>query len=213
MAEHDGYRSLQRPARAEVIIKKSRFIAFVGPANDEEAALRYLAAAQEELPDARHHCFAYVTAFPQLVVRMSDDGEPSGTAGKPILDVILREGLHNTMVVVSRIFGGVLLGAAGLVRAYAAAAKAGIDAAGITEYRRHQRWSLTCSYAAYPKVQHLFEVRGVRYEPLRFHAHVELEVMLLENAAEAVVRETNELLHGQGTWKLLDVVYLPIRSG
>lgn len=213
MAEHDGYKSLQRPAQAEVVIKKSRFIAFAGPARDEEAALAYLAEAQKELPDARHHCYAYVTGFPQLVVRMSDDGEPSGTAGKPILDVILREGLQNTMVVVSRIFGGVLLGAAGLVRAYAAAAKAGIDAAGITEYRLHQRWSLTCSYAAYPKIQHLLEVRGVRYEPVRFDAEVELEVMLLENAAEAVVHETNELLHGQGVWKLLDSIYLPIRSG
>src|SRR5690625_7929779 len=134
------------------------------------------------------------------------------SAGKPILDVMLREERQNTMVVVSRRFGGVLLGAAGLVRAYAAAAKAGIDAAGITEYRRHQRWSLTCDYASFPKVQHLFEVRGIRHEPIQFDAQVELEVVVMDDAAEAVVSETNEILHGQGVWEHLDSAFLPVRS-
>lgn len=213
MGDHEGYRSLERPAHAELVIKKSRFLTFAGPAADEEAALAYLAEAQKAVPDARHHCYAYVTGFPQLVIRMSDDGEPSGTAGKPILDVILREELQNTMVVVSRLFGGILLGAAGLVRAYAGAAKAGIDAAGIAEYRRHQRWTLTCDYAAFPKVQHLFETRGVRHEPIQFDAQVKLEVMLDKDAAEDVVYETNEILHGQGVWEQLESVFLPIRSG
>lgn len=207
------FRSLATPADAEVVIKKSRFITHVAPVADEAEALAVIEAAQRRWPDARHHCYAYIAGFPQMVVRMSDDGEPAGTAGKPILEVMQREGLLNAVVVVSRIFGGVLLGAAGLVRAYAAAAKAGIDASGVVTYVKHRRWLLRCDYSGYQRLAHRWESEGIAFEPASFGEDVELKVAVAEEEAEDLVREANEILSGRAEWKPLDDAYLPARSG
>src|SRR5690554_203537 len=138
------YRSVAKRTRVEIVIKKSRFIADITPARDEEETEAFLAAVKEEFPTATHHCYAYITGYPGRIVRMNDDGEPSGTAGRPILEVIEREGLTNTMIVVTRYFGGILLGAAGLVRAYARSASEAVAAAGIVTYVLHERWQLVC---------------------------------------------------------------------
>lgn len=207
------FRSVAKAAEAEVVIKKSRFIARVAPAAGEAAALEVIDAARNTWPDARHHCYAYIAGFPQPVVRMSDDGEPAGTAGKPILEVIQREQLVNAVVVVSRIFGGILLGAAGLVRAYAAAAKAGIDAAGVVTYVKHRQWLLRCDYPGFQRLAHRWTHEGIAFEPSSFGEHVELKVSVPEARAEDLVRETNEILNGKAVWTAMGETYLPARPG
>lgn len=121
------------PAAAVAVeyeIKKSRFIAWADYAPSREAALVLLAQARQTYPDARHHCWAYLLGSPQVAVSaaMSDDGEPAGTAGKPILNVLQHKGVGDIMLVVSRYFGGIKLGAGGLVRAYSAAAQMAMEA-------------------------------------------------------------------------------------
>lgn len=111
MQEAATFRSVAKRTRIEIVIKKSRFIGDIMPGQDEDECLAFLETIRAEFPSATHHCYAYVTGYPGRVVRMNDDGEPSGTAGRPILEVIEREELTNTIVVATRYFGGVMLGA------------------------------------------------------------------------------------------------------
>ena len=115
----------------EIVEKKSRFIATVRPVASEEEALAFIEEMKKKYWDARHNCSAFVIGRNQELMRFSDDGEPPGTAGKPMLDVLLGAGLHNTAVVVTRYFGGTLLGTGGLVRAYSGAVQEGL---------RHALW-------------------------------------------------------------------------
>ena len=119
-------KAVYQGGEGEIIEKKSRFLATVRPVESEEEAERFIAEMKKKYWDARHNCSAFVIGGNQEVTRCSDDGEPSQTAGRPMLDVLLREGIHNTAVVVTRYFGGVLLGTGGLVRAYQKAAQAGL---------------------------------------------------------------------------------------
>ena len=121
-----NYRTVYQGGEGEIVEKKSRFIATVIPAAEEEEALAFIEAMNKKYWNATHNCFAYVIGERNEIQRCSDDGEPSGTAGKPMLDVLLGEELHNTAVVVTRYFGGTLLGTGGLVRAYSSAVKAGL---------------------------------------------------------------------------------------
>ena len=117
----------------EIVEKKSRFIANVFSVDDEETAVRYINEVKKKYWDARHNCSAYVIGDKNELQRFSDDGEPSGTAGKPILEIIDKSGVHNCLIVVTRYFGGTLLGTGGLIRAYQASAKAGLDAS-VTQF-------------------------------------------------------------------------------
>ena len=126
---------------AEIVEKKSRFIANVVPINSEEDALLYLAKIKKEYWDARHNCYAYIT-FDQSIKRCSDDGEPSGTAGKPMLEVLQNRNIYGICVVVTRYFGGILLGTGGLLRAYQEATIKGIENAGIAELRLGYKTSM-----------------------------------------------------------------------
>ena len=122
------YRTIYRGGEDEIVEKKSRFIATVVPVNTEEEALEFVEKTRKKYWDARHNCFAYIIGERGQLQRCSDDGEPNGTAGKPMLDVLLGNELRNVAVVVTRYFGGTLLGTGGLVRAYSGAVKAGLDA-------------------------------------------------------------------------------------
>ena len=131
----EAYRFVYRAGQGEITEKKSRFIATVQPVTTPEEALAFVAEKKKEYWDARHNCYAYVTGKNQEQMRCSDDGEPSGTAGRPILDVLLREQIHDAVIVVTRYFGGVLLGTGGLVRAYQKAASEGLAAAEILSWQ------------------------------------------------------------------------------
>ena len=143
--------------------KRSRFPAAAYPVRTEEEALSLIAAEKKKTYDARHHCFAYVLGPNRETVRFSDDGEPSGTAGKPILEVLLGRGVHDALIIVTRYFGGTLLGTGGLVRAYTEAAQQAVAASRIMEIRPRRHVECRVSYTDLGKIQYIF--REMNLEP------------------------------------------------
>lgn len=147
-----GAGAYQVPARLHEIeteVRKSRFIAWVAPVTDRAAAMEVVAEARRRYPDARHHCWAYVLGRPGAATNaaMSDDGEPSGTAGKPILNVIEHKGIGDLIVVVTRYFGGIKLGAGGLVRAYAGATEAALSSVDLMTPRPVETVRILCDFS------------------------------------------------------------------
>ena len=147
--------------------------------------------------DARHNCYAYVIGERGELERFSDDGEPGGTAGKPILEVIKGEELRNTLIVVTRYFGGTLLGTGGLVRAYSAAAKAGIASSVIITRIPGIKLHITTEYTGLGKIQYILGQRGITTLDSVYTDKVELEVLTAEAEAEAVKAELTEGTNGQ----------------
>lgn len=133
MSENTISLYVYKGGQGEITEKKSRFIATVRPVESEDEAVSFINETKKKYWDARHNCSAFVIGKRQELTRCSDDGEPAGTAGRPMLDVLLKENIHNAAIVVTRYFGGVLLGTGGLVRAYQQATKAGLSASEIIE--------------------------------------------------------------------------------
>ncbi len=189
-------------ASAELIEKKSRFIGYAAPAADEAAALEFLQQIRSRHRDATHNCYAYQAGEADQFQRSSDDGEPAGTAGRPILEVIRGRELKNTIVVVTRYFGGILLGTGGLVRAYSAAAKAAIEAAGVVRCQPAQLWGLAVDYNQWQRVESYlaaagYEVRGVAYSDrvdVQFAAPCAAAARLPQALAELLGRPAQLLL-------------------
>ena len=149
------YKMAYRGGEGEIVEKKSRFIATVQPVHSEEEAQEFIADIKKKYWDARHNCFAYVIGDRHELARFSDDGEPGGTAGKPMLDVLMGEDIHNVAVVVTRYFGGIKLGTGGLVRAYTSSAKLGLEAAGICDVCRRSVLTYALDYTYLAKLQNL----------------------------------------------------------
>ncbi|WP_367306465.1 IMPACT family protein [Alicyclobacillus acidocaldarius] len=161
-----SFQTLASRWTSEIVEKKSRFIATAVPIRSESDALGALSEIQASHPDARHHVFAYRIGIHVPHERFSDDGEPSGTAGRPVLEVIRRKDLTNVMVVVTRYFGGILLGANGLVRAYTEVAATVLEQAPRLVCSRMCDVIVTCAYEHYGKLLHILEQEGLRiYEP------------------------------------------------
>ncbi len=150
----DSYVTVKGFGQAEIVEKKSRFIANVKHIASEEEAAAYIDEIKKKYWDARHNCYAYQIGERNQIQRYSDDGEPGGTAGMPILDVLRGRDIKNTIVVVTRYFGGTLLGTGGLVRAYSSAAREGITEAGLIEKAAHIKHSFTVDYTLSGKVQY-----------------------------------------------------------
>ena len=145
----------------EVVEKKSRFIAHVIPITSEEDALQIIESLKKEYWDARHNCYAFVTGANNEVQRFSDDGEPQGTAGKPILEVLLNKNVNNTLILVTRYFGGTLLGTGGLIRAYGQAAVEGLKDAEIMEVSEGISFDLAVDYESIGKIKYNMVQFGV----------------------------------------------------
>ena len=160
------YRTVLQNGEGVYEEKKSVFYGACFPVKSEEEALRFREAEKRRYPDARHHVYAYILTEGNLL-RYSDDREPQGTAGMPILDLLRKSGITDVLMVVTRYFGGTLLGTGGLVRAYTAAAKEALSAAGIAEGKQMTVFSLRLSYSDHPRVQPLLSgnvtVNGVEY--------------------------------------------------
>ena len=156
----------------EIEEKKSRFICHIFKIKSEEEAEEYITAVKKKYWDARHNCYAYVTGDKGQIQRFSDDGEPQGTAGKPILEVIVGSNIKNICIVVTRYFGGTLLGTGGLVRAYTEAAKLALADAGIHQMQRMKLMDITCSYNDSGKVQYLLSTNEISIENTEYGADV-----------------------------------------
>ncbi len=162
-------KAVYKGGEGEIIEKKSRFIATVSPAESEEEAVTFIAAVRKKYWDARHNCYAFVTGPNQELSRCSDDGEPAQTAGRPMLDVLLREGIHNAAVVVTRYFGGVLLGTGGLVRAYQKAVQEGLLHSVIIDKQRGRKLTVETDYTGLGKLQYvLAQQQGPEYGLYRY---------------------------------------------
>lgn len=170
-------------SETELVEKRSRFLGRVWPVESEEEARARIEEIRKKHYDARHHCWCY-RIREGGVERYSDDGEPQGTAGQPMLNVFQREGVTNVCCVVTRYFGGILLGAGGLVRAYTQSAKDALDAAGISVVRRWVAMEVPCTYAQFESTRREVESFGGVVEQVDYGADVVLSVLLPEERAE-----------------------------
>ncbi len=168
---HTDYLTVAKAAVDEFTEKRSRFIGAIQPVTTEEEALAFIRTRSKEFWDAKHNVYAYVLDGGALC-RFSDDGEPQGTAGLPVLDVLRKEGLTGCAVVVTRYFGGILLGGGGLVRAYSHAAKLAVDAAGVVQMRRCLLGEITCDYAQYGWLPAFLAEQGAAVTDTRFEEAV-----------------------------------------
>ena len=171
------------PSETEFVEKRSRFIGHVQPVETEEDARAFIDQMKKRYHDARHNCWCYLLREGG-VVRYSDDGEPQGTAGQPMLGVFEKEGVTNLVCVVTRYFGGILLGAGGLVRAYTRSAKDALDAAGVSVVRRWVRVLVPCSYSLFERVRIETEQFGGVIEDTEYAADILLTVLVPEERAE-----------------------------
>ncbi len=182
------YKIVYRQGYGEYEEKKSRFIASVAPVASEQEAMAFIESVKKKYYDARHNCHAFVVGKNRELTRCSDDGEPSGTAGKPILEVLLGAEVTGAAVVVTRYFGGVLLGTGGLVRAYTSAAQAGLGNAGIALMRYGKDMTIGIDYPDLGKVQHLLSSREVEISDSRYTDRVELDIRVPIEAAQETER-------------------------
>ena len=182
-------------AQAELVEKRSRFIGQLRPVETEEEARAFLESVKRKHHDARHNCWCY-RLREGGVERYSDDGEPQGTAGQPMLNVFQREEVTNVCCVVTRYFGGVLLGAGGLVRAYTQSAKDALDAAGISVVRRWVEVAVSCPYSFFERVRQEAEAQGGVVGEIEYAADVTVHVLLPEENTEAFAARLTELTAG-----------------
>ncbi|MFV0277298.1 MAG: IMPACT family protein [Parahaliea sp.] len=172
----------------ELVEKKSRFIARIEAVANREEVNRAVARAREDYPDARHYCWAYLLGQPRDArsAGMSDDGEPTGTAGKPILNVLQHGHIGDVLITVIRYFGGIKLGAGGLVRAYGAAAQQVLEAAPCREMRAMTCWRAWCDFACEHMLRHWLAEQGGELGAVHYGERVKLELYLPEEAGEAL---------------------------
>lgn len=198
------YRTITRTAEAEIEIKRSRFLGLVAPVADEAEAREVIAGQRSIHPKARHHCTAFILDPDSRTQRFSDDGEPAGTAGAPILDVLAGHGLTFVVAVVTRYFGGTLLGAGGLVRAYGQAASAAVDLAPVVTKRELVPIRAEVDYAQANALERAAEVRGwsVRAE---YGAEVVLTVLAPIAAVDPALTMFADLTAGQAHPNVGDV--------
>ena len=181
----------------EIVEKKSRFIATVRPVKNEEEALAFLEEMRKKYWDARHNCYAYSIGKNREFTRCSDDGEPSGTAGRPMLDVILGEDIYNVAVVVTRYFGGVLLGTGGLVRAYSKAVQEGLAGSLVIEKKKGISLKVTTDYTGIGKIQYIAGERQIPILDSEYTDKVILKLLVPDAETEAVQKAITEGTNGR----------------
>ena len=200
-----AYLTIRDEAQAEYVDRRSRFIAAIRPVTDEQEALAFIAARKKQYWDARHNVHAYVLR--SGISRFSDDGEPQGTAGLPMLETIQKRGLTDCVVVVTRYFGGILLGTGGLVRAYSQSTSLAIDAAGVGECRPCAVGEIVCDYAQYGRVAPLVAEFGGRVTDTAFTEGVTVSLLLPSDRTDAFSRELTEISAGTLKFRQTDEIF------
>lgn len=192
-----SYKTVFQGGEGEYIEKKSRFIAAIAPARTEEEALAFIAGIKKKHYAARHNCFAYVLGADGAQMRASDDGEPQGTAGRPMLDTLTGNGLTDTVAVVTRYFGGTLLGTGGLVRAYTQAMQAGLAACRIIEKKQGVRLRIRIDYHGLGKLQYWLEQNGIQILDAVYETEVTMELIVPVEKENDVCRSVSEMSGGK----------------
>lgn len=196
MSENTISLYVYKGGQGEITEKKSRFIATVRPVESEYEAVSFINETKKKYWDARHNCSAFVIGKRQELTRCSDDGEPAGTAGRPMLDVLLKENIHNAAVVVTRYFGGVLLGTGGLVRAYQQATKAGLLASEIIEKKDGAVLFIRTDYTGIGRLQYLFAQEKITVMDTAYEADVLVKAVIPENDKKRIEKTIIEQTNG-----------------
>lgn len=194
------YKTIAAYAEDEFIEKKSRFIGSILPCKTELEALDFIEQKRKQYWDATHNVYAYIIrqpGTPTPIKRSSDDGEPQGTAGHPVLDVLEKEGLTDLCVVATRYFGGVMLGAGGLVRAYSHTSKIAVDAAEILNMSICKLYQLEFDYHLYGKISYILPNYQTRIESSDFEESVKMKISIRYDRTERFLKELTELTNGQ----------------
>ena len=207
-----GIRILYEGCEAEIIEKKSRFIATVIPINEEVTAIKFIEKMKKKYWNASHNCFAYVIGEKHEIQRCSDDGEPSATAGKPMLDVLLGEDIHNICVVVTRYFGGTLLGTGGLVRAYSSAVKEGLKNSVILDKMRGFRGTIDIDYSIAGQIQYILARLEVQTLNSEYSNRVLLEILIPEYLKDNLDRQIIELTAGKVEVQIMEKLSYGIKN-
>lgn len=197
-----GSKYLKTGGCGEITEKKSRFIGTAFPVDSEETATAYIAQIRKKYYDARHNCFAYVIGDQNEIKKQSDDGEPSQTAGMPILDVLIKEEIHNALIVVTRYFGGTLLGTGGLVRAYTQGAKAALEASEVMEAVDGWRVTAELPYSLIGKLQYIAASLAVKEESSEYGENVKLTYLIPDEMIEKFRNQVTESSSGTITLAL-----------
>ena len=193
----EQYKTIYEGGEGEIVEKKSRFIANVRLVESEEEALSFIEEMKKKYWDARHNCFVYSVGMNREYTRCSDDGEPSGTAGRPMLDVILGEDIYNVAVVVTRYFGGVLLGTGGLVRAYSKAVQEGLANSRIIEKKYGILLEVETDYTGIGKIQYLAGERKLPILDSEYTDKVVLKLLVPSSEVDGIQKEIAEGTNGR----------------
>lgn len=206
-------KTIYRAGVGEIVEKKSRFIATVKTVHNEEEANLFIESMKKKYWDATHNCSAFVIGERQELMRCSDDGEPQGTAGRPMLDVLLGEDLHNVAVVVTRYFGGTLLGTGGLVRAYSKAVQEGLNQSIIIEQKYGIQIDVTTDYNGLGKLQYLFGQEQIPVLEAQYTDIVHLKVLIPKQQKDYICKSVIEATNGKAVVSQDEELYYAVLNG
>ncbi|UOQ45717.1 YigZ family protein [Halobacillus salinarum] len=204
----ENYYTVHAEGHKEIVIQKSRFIGYVKRCETEEHAQAFIDSVKKKHGDANHNCSAYMIGEQNLIQKAHDDGEPSGTAGVPILEVLKRKDLKDTAVVVTRYFGGIKLGAGGLIRAYSSTAAEAIDATGIVERQRVHTIKIIADYTMLGKLEN--EIRNSNYHlsSIDYLEQVHIDVWVKTSQEEEFTAWITDLTSGQAVIETGEFSYM-----
>ncbi len=200
------YKTVKKAASSEFTEKKSRFISYISPVGNEEEAIAFVNSIKKKHPDARHNVYAY-RVRENNITRFSDDGEPSGTAGMPVLDAVSKKGLTDTAVVVTRYFGGILLGGGGLVRAYSRAAADAVSAAGCVKMVYSSVYRIKCAYHFFGKIEYELKKMELKAENTEFLSDVSFLLCVTDEKEELMKKRLTEATGGSAVIEKTDERY------
>ncbi len=203
------YKTLMKRGDGEFIINKSRFIGHGAPAQTEEEALAFLSEMRKKYADASHNCYAYIIGTNMGIMRYSDDGEPGGTAGMPIIEVMKNRGITNCVVVVTRYFGGILLGAGGLCRAYTQGAVTAINESGVGVMHPSVRYLMDVPYPMLSRVEYFFKSAPVMIENKDFSDVITFSYLVKQSDEEKLNADITQMSEGRLEPMRFDEMYLP----
>lgn len=208
-----SYLTIKTAGAHEIIIDKSRFIAHIARAETEEQAQAFIQRIKKEHRDATHNCSAYLIGENDLIQKANDDGEPSGTAGVPMLEVLKKRKLKDTVVVVTRYFGGIKLGAGGLIRAYGKSVSEGINEIGIVERNLMRIMNTTIDYTWLGKVENELRASAYSIKEIHYLENVEIEIFIKEEECSTFIDWMTELTNGQAAISQKEQIYQEIEIG
>jgi len=209
----DVYKTIKGKGVDEVLINKSRFIGYSAPIDSEEEALEFIEEIKTKHRDATHNVYAYCFGEDSNIQRFSDDGEPSGTAGIPVLKVLKKEDLRNIVVVVTRYFGGIKLGSGGLIRAYTKGAKIAIDAGLVVDMTLHVETKISIEYTVLGKFENYLMTSGLKAEEIEYKEDIVFTLFVEKSKIDGFEADVLDITNGQAVINYLDEKHLPLIQG